>query len=95
MKLFNRKSKMLALLLSTGVMFSANAEQPSLESALAKVVIEQSQLVMKELSAQLQESIAKGVKIYSIDNVLVGYTPTSNKMVKSTENQKQNLTADE
>ena len=95
MKLFNRKNTAVALLLSMGVVFSANADQSSLESAITKVVFEQSQLVMKELSLELQQSIANGVKSFSIDNVLIGFTPESKIVVKATKNQKQISTADE
>ena len=98
MKPFSQKNSIVALLVSVGVMFSvnANAEQPSIESTLTKAVLEQTQLVMKELSVELQKSIAEEIKSFSIDHALVWLAPESEHTARVINNKKENsIIADE
>jgi len=102
MKSFNRKNSAFALFLTATTLFSVNAsaEQSSLEDALTKAVIQQSQLVMKKLTLQLQQSVAAQVKnVSAIDSV---WLTTENQLVVKSNNEQsqskqvnQNTTADE
>jgi hypothetical protein len=70
MKNFNRRAISVALLITLGAAFSANAnaaETTSIENSISEMVVTQGQQVMSDLSAQLQQSISEEISSFSID----------------------------
>lgn len=70
MNTLNLKNISVALLITTGAIFSVNvnaAETSSIENSLSEMVLAQGQQVMVDLTAQLQESITEEINSFSID----------------------------
>ena len=75
----NRKRVITSSLVGLGLIFSINAsaQEPSLEHAVTKMVIAQSQQVVQNLSSQIQQSIAQDVENFSIDSALTWFSVDS------------------
>lgn len=70
MKTLNRRNISAALLLVLAAVLSSHAnatEGASIESAINNMVSEQSQQVVSDLSAQIQQSIKEEINRFSID----------------------------
>lgn len=70
MNTLNRKNISVALLITLGAVFSANThatETNSIEKSLSDMVLAQGQQVMRDLTAQLQQSIEKEIASFSVN----------------------------
>ena len=70
MNTLNRKNISVALLITLGAIFSVNANAAptnSIENSLTEMVFTQSQLLVSDLSDQLQQSIEEELSSFTID----------------------------
>jgi|GEM_PF-2943878 len=79
-----RKSIMASMVAGLGLMLSVNAsaQESSLETAMAKMILAQSQQVAQNLSAQIQQSITQDVENFSIDSALTWFSVDSQSVEK-------------
>jgi hypothetical protein len=70
MNTLNLKNISVALLFSLGAIFSVNAnaaQTSNIEASLTEMLVAQSQVVMNDVSMQLQQSIQEELNSFSID----------------------------
>lgn len=86
-----------SMLIISGMFFSvqASADQPSIEADISTFVIEQSELLVNEMTAQLEQSIAEEISEFSVAESLTWFaddvTEVATESVPSnTESQKVN-----